>query len=239
MFRNVTDSDTGHKFRLYSTEALEADLRAYGENECTHPEKRLRRCPTKNGGIQIREQCLRCGERIGNSVSKSAAPADLEDADDELKMRYERNRKEKYDEVIHKHIRIQKEGNIRTSREYNSYLTSEKWRSKANKVLVRARYICEGCGQNKATEVHHLTYAHIFDEFLFELVALCSECHDRWHAQGTDDDLEDIENNDLCSSCRFGGILKNGQPWCGALEISVSDARAGENECAKAFEGLR
>jgi 5-methylcytosine-specific restriction endonuclease McrA len=48
-------------------------------------------------------------------------------------------------------------------------------------VLQRANGHCEGCGQRKAVQVHHLTYEHVGQEFLWELRAVCSECHDRLH----------------------------------------------------------
>lgn len=65
--------------------------------------------------------------------------------------------------------------------DYKAYLESPEWRAKAALVRARAKRTCEGCGVRPAVEVHHLTYAHIGCEFLFELVALCSHCHDRWH----------------------------------------------------------
>ncbi len=60
---------------------------------------------------------------------------------------------------------------------YDRYLKSDKWKSKRRKVLTRANGKCEGCLEARATEVHHVDYQHLFDEPLFELRALCSECH--------------------------------------------------------------
>ena len=68
-----------------------------------------------------------------------------------------------------------------TKEKYADYLSTLGWKRKHNLVLNRARAKCEGCGMAQATEVHHLTYAHVGAEFLFELVALCGACHDRWH----------------------------------------------------------
>ena len=48
-------------------------------------------------------------------------------------------------------------------------------------VLQRAGHICQGCLSAKAEVVHHLTYDHVGDELLYELVALCRACHDRAH----------------------------------------------------------
>lgn len=69
---------------------------------------------------------------------------------------------------------------------YRGYLRSAAWAALRVKVLSRAQGRCEGCGAAKASDVHHLTYAHAGAEFLFELVALCRPCHVRWHKWGKD-----------------------------------------------------
>ena len=56
---------------------------------------------------------------------------------------------------------------------YADYLKSQQWADKRDRVLRRANYHCEGCAQRPATDAHHLTYEHVTQEFLFELVALC------------------------------------------------------------------
>lgn len=64
---------------------------------------------------------------------------------------------------------------------YAGYLRSEEWASRREKVMQRAGGFCEGCRAQAATEVHHLTYEHVTQEFLFELVAICGDCHARYH----------------------------------------------------------
>lgn len=64
---------------------------------------------------------------------------------------------------------------------YRQYLASEQWREKRWKVLRRANDICEGCGEARATQVHHLTYKRVGQEMLFDLVAICDECHQSIH----------------------------------------------------------
>lgn len=66
---------------------------------------------------------------------------------------------------------------------YAEYLRSTEWAARRERVMQRAGGICEGCRMQPATEVHHLTYEHMTQEFLFELVAICSDCHARWHGQ--------------------------------------------------------
>lgn len=64
---------------------------------------------------------------------------------------------------------------------YNDYLNSDAWRAKRRKVLDRCGGLCEGCRNAPVNQVHHLTYAHVGDELLYELVGLCVDCHERAH----------------------------------------------------------
>jgi acyl-coenzyme A synthetase/AMP-(fatty) acid ligase len=64
---------------------------------------------------------------------------------------------------------------------YYKYLESWEWERKSHKVKKRANFICEGCLTSPATEVHHITYSNIYNVFMFELLALCSDCHRRIH----------------------------------------------------------
>lgn len=63
--------------------------------------------------------------------------------------------------------------------EYMLYLQSPEWAARRRSVLERASWTCEACRNARATEVHHITYRHIFNEPLFELVAVCFECHEK------------------------------------------------------------
>jgi hypothetical protein len=68
---------------------------------------------------------------------------------------------------------------------YADYLKSEEWALRRDLVMQRAGGLCEGCRLKTASEVHHLTYEHATQEFLFDLVALCGDCHDRLHGDPT------------------------------------------------------
>lgn len=79
---------------------------------------------------------------------------------------------------------------MKISREqYTEYLQSQEWWDRRNKVMERACGLCEGCRQREPVEVHHLTYEHVTQEFLWELVALCAPCHERIHG-GTGQSVE-------------------------------------------------
>lgn len=64
---------------------------------------------------------------------------------------------------------------------YAEYLETDVWREKRLQVLARARNTCEGCGLVKPTQVHHLTYERVGREMLFDLVAVCDDCHREIH----------------------------------------------------------
>lgn len=71
---------------------------------------------------------------------------------------------------------------MKISRElYADYLRSQEWAARREKVMQRAVGLCEGCRVKSASDVHHLSYEHVTEEFLFELVALCGDCHARIH----------------------------------------------------------
>jgi transcriptional regulator with XRE-family HTH domain len=74
---------------------------------------------------------------------------------------------------------------------YRQYLESAYWLEKRRKVLERCRWVCEGCGNRRAVEVHHLRYpqwpvlpgseAWRRLEKLYDLVGLCGVCHGEVH----------------------------------------------------------
>jgi 5-methylcytosine-specific restriction endonuclease McrA len=71
-------------------------------------------------------------------------------------------------------------------RAYRVYLRSDAWAAKRAAVLERADRSCERCPAGSGLfpvplEVHHLTYAHVGDEALEDLQALCADCHQAAH----------------------------------------------------------
>ena len=64
---------------------------------------------------------------------------------------------------------------------YNAYMGSPAWHAIRRRVMARSYGRCEGCGVARATDVHHLTYEHMGSELLWELVAVCRDCHSKCH----------------------------------------------------------
>jgi 5-methylcytosine-specific restriction endonuclease McrA len=160
------------------------DSRAIGEQvqtefECQHLDKRLCVYHKSNGTTELREQCTVCGAMV-RAVKKDTVPfaqhTRLPTWDDTLSTQYWAKRHERYRQ-LHDEQRNQK--NQQWWAWYNQYLVSPQWQVKRRAVLDRCKGVCEGCGVNRATEAHHLTYEHVGHELLFELVGLCHDCHQR------------------------------------------------------------
>lgn len=144
---------------------------------CTHNRTELR---WKNRSINmIGRQCLDCLERVGNwpshvdVVSERGHLNGMRDWDDGSLPTVKAARFDAGN-AIERFV---------DTREYREYLASPEWKRRRQKVIDRAKGICEGCLTQGAEQVHHRTYAHFRNEFAFELLALCEDCHRRWHGE--------------------------------------------------------
>ena len=66
---------------------------------------------------------------------------------------------------------------------YQKHLDSRQWMETRKRVLLRCQGICEGCRKSPAVHVHHLTYARMGHEMLFDLVGVCLDCHQSIHPE--------------------------------------------------------
>jgi 5-methylcytosine-specific restriction endonuclease McrA len=139
---------------------------------CQGTEFELRRRTVKNASIQLVFQCLDCGNAASNAIPRATirSPDSLPKWDDTLTKKWELQQRQERAEDRHAWFV-----------EHNTYLRTETWKVKRYAVLKRAKGLCEGCGSAAATQVHHLTYEHWKQEFLWELVAVCDDCHERLH----------------------------------------------------------
>lgn len=119
------------------------------------------------GAFRLGEHCLGCQKVEANR--------------EEAKKRHQTYQTERAERE-----RLQKEEDRQWWREYSQYLLSYEWRSKHRLVLTRADYLCEGCRKKRAIQVHHRKYPQgvlpgsvewIQQEMLFDLVAVCDDCH--------------------------------------------------------------
>ncbi|WP_339955475.1 HNH endonuclease [Yoonia sp. 2307UL14-13] len=206
---------------------------------CERTELRVKM--TASGGPMCKAQCLDCGAPVGNAVPKQP---DLPNWDHELQPAYLAVRKEARSKIQRKFIRlqVQKDDELAVKSndwraEYEAYRRTRAWQSKRSKVMRRANVVCEGCLDAPATVVHHTTYANVGDELLFQLVALCRDCHAKAHPEHNEPEFYD---NDYlpCFQCRWGGDGIQ----CGRFEVSTYEALEAGGECGPgfgAFEGLK
>lgn len=157
-------------------EALNKLLRIADEcRNCGGNDYEIRSRVTANGAKQYAPQCLTCGRSMGNPLKQSEYIGCPPEWDYDLQEQWDSQRRIEHEE----------KANEWWDR-YKAYLKTSEWKHRRRLVMLRSQGICEGCRERPAKEVHHLTYAHVCEEFLFELVALCEECHDRIH--GHDDE---------------------------------------------------
>lgn len=149
---------------------------------CSHPRTEIRWRIIAGGARVIQSQCIDCGLSVGGAISQrdktQAYLESLEKWDDSLTQRTRTKWEEQRDRIASESAAKSKEW----WQWYNEYLKSPKWLYKRDRVLERDKYICRGCLEAPATQVHHLTYEHVGDELLFELESVCKPCHDRVHA---------------------------------------------------------
>lgn len=140
--------------------------------ECSDHSLRFRR--VNGGGIQYARQCHACGRAVGQAVKHSEVARLPPEWDYDLHDKWSAEQRE-----LSAQQRVRGDGQSKAA--YREYLQSTEWKERRRKVLERARWVCEGCRAERATEVHHLTYSHIFRELLYQLVALCDGCHAAAH----------------------------------------------------------
>lgn len=172
---------------------LRAIRDAREEFSCRHDATQLRLRVVANGATQRVYQCLRCGAAASRALSKAETAkatggSEIPSFDDQLLLDWQNAKSSAFagiEDAFPKAVLTSKSQlSPEAWREnYEAYLASPAWQERRRLVLQRAGGICEGCLTRPATDAHHKTYAHLGEEFLFELLALCSTCHDRYHGQ--------------------------------------------------------
>lgn len=155
---------------------------------CSYEFNQMRRKTASNGALMIAYQCLQCGHATSPWLKRSAVDDinSLARWDEALSDAYYEKRRDKNISALSGAAYAETLANGEWWNSYNAYLRTPAWRSKRAQVMQRSGGWCEGCRQQAATQVHHLTYKHVKNEFLWELVAICDECHDRAHSSAAE-----------------------------------------------------
>lgn len=132
--------------------------------------------------IILSKQCQICGVKPSGSAIKHSDVPNLKDkiALNEIKKYSEELEKKgpTYERYQSEYINIRRKNNLNNWRlQHAEYLQTNQWKSIRQKVLKRDNYLCQGCLENPATEVHHKTYENWQNELMFELMSVCYDCH--------------------------------------------------------------
>jgi hypothetical protein len=148
---------------------------------CDHPEVEPRRRIQGNGVEVVVRQCLRCGHNCGCVAKASVRLPNLRWWDQGLHDRWQESVSDYYRRWRAQSRQEREDADAAWWRRYEEHLSSPAWHELRRKVFARCAGVCEGCRDRRAVQVHHLTYARLGREMLFDLVAVCLECHDSIH----------------------------------------------------------
>jgi 5-methylcytosine-specific restriction endonuclease McrA len=132
-------------------------------------------------------QCLECGA-TGRKMSTCPVTLDETVTPEEAaayrmtkEQDYRDRLKQEYQERIQELAAADERESAEWWKRYTEYLKSPRWKARAAKVLRRDNYLCQACLERTATQVHHLTYKHVFNEPAFDLTSVCETCHKAIH----------------------------------------------------------
>ena len=161
---------------------------AWDESACDHEGMvTLTVFTASNATRHYRHQCSRCGDNLG-AVKKIDVSPRLEPS----LPAFDQGLRDRWMEAVRSREQEIREGARREDKEEfdawykGDYLRSAAWQAMRRKIFARAKGVCEGCGERGPAEVHHLTYKHVGREFMWELAAVCRECHERIHDAQTE-----------------------------------------------------
>lgn len=141
---------------------------------CPHDDVQAYQRTIANGTIQVVIACTTCFQSY--TVKKADHPRHLEYPEYPVLAR-EAFHQERYERIAEEFREKRAAESAEWWEQYNAYLQTDAWRKRRALVLKRAEYVCEACLEAPATQAHHTTYKHVFNEPLFELRAVCEQCH--------------------------------------------------------------
>jgi len=185
----MAEAENGRFVDISNDDRFPGLWRVYLDDGCTHQDTVIV-CRINSAGNQFFSRyCPYCGVKWGSMIKRADAEregiaADLTEQEmDSRAEAYLAERQAHFDKIMRAAADRAFEARPENTPAYQDYLRSPQWKRKAAAIMDRAGGKCEGCLGRDAEEVHHTTYAHIFNEFAFELLALCSPCHRRFHGK--------------------------------------------------------
>ncbi|KAF0115009.1 MAG: Uncharacterized protein FD150_1247 [Rhodobacteraceae bacterium] len=235
----VIDQDEGKPIFLYGeiADAYEREIEEFEDGECQHTNVTRRLWTLNTGATQLKDFCDQCGKDMSKSLKQSEHPGTYPPFDEAIRWRYAETREQEREGIVKKYVKLQKEKDnelIRKSKdwsdEYEAYRRTEKWQKKRFKVFERAHGVCEGCCEKPAVLVHHTTNRHVGAELIFELVALCRDCHEICHPDKSERPFYD---NDYLPCFNFRWLFEPAN--CGRTDEKCYVALSPNGGCGPKF----
>lgn len=159
-------------------------------DRCDHRNAFICRRIKKNNSISFGRQCPDCNNwrEVPSASLDELTKQSLPKYDESLQQRLDAKRRSDYQAK-------EKSKNDAWFAKYNAYLQTDSWKERRRKVLFRDKYLCQACLYQRAAHVHHLTYERVFNEPLFDLIAVCEPCHESIHNKYRDKDTHDDETD--------------------------------------------
>lgn len=178
----------GRRVKIEGDERLDALFSEWQADACQHPRRVTIRWVNGGGAFMHQRFCFDCGTKVSQFLKKEDAEREgiSETTKDTLASKhraYEASRQASLNKIANDAAERCQPGNRIA---YDDYLRTPEWKRKVALILKRADNTCEGCLSRPATQVHHLTYAHIYHEFAWELRAVCDVCHARVHSEAAE-----------------------------------------------------
>lgn len=156
-----------------------------------------------DGRLMVKQQCESCGYVLNGMVPYKQLGIDKENLNDIDEIKSKIVDKEIADELIEFRLKFYQYKKEKLAIPFKEYYLSKEWAEKRNLVLKRDNNICQACLIASATDVHHLTYLHFKNEFLFELISVCKKCHEEIHKGEPDDLYTKIMNTEFHLRLKF------------------------------------
>jgi 5-methylcytosine-specific restriction endonuclease McrA len=140
----------------------------------------------ESGRIILAKQCQTCGIKPSGSAIKHSDVPNLKEkiALNEIKKYSEELEKNgpTYERYCNEYVNLRRDNDAKNKldawrKQHAEYLQTNQWKTIRQKVLKRDNYLCQGCLEKPATEVHHKTYENWQNELMFELISVCYDCH--------------------------------------------------------------
>ncbi len=140
-----------------------------------------------NGVWVRREACKNCKSLVGGTKKKGDGFDNLPFLTQAAYLEYQSGKENSYEKLKAYIQDLSNQWRIDNHNQwwenYSAYLKTDQWKHKRQQVLERENFLCQGCHYAKAVHVHHTTYDNLGDELLFQLVALCVQCHSKLHPE--------------------------------------------------------